>query len=129
MAASSAPVYAFAGWVASALVYLIFLAWALAPDAALRRLGVTYYPARYYALALPACLLVLAVLASVAYMAVNMMRTNGPGCIGTVRDEHSRRAPTLARQLASARSIPEIGDSDIRYISYRFAQSSLQDSA
>ena len=116
--AEHGAVYAFVGWVASHLSYGIFLVWAVAPDSFLRDIGVTYYPSRYYAVALPAYALVVLLLVGVMYMAVNMISTHDPSSIHCIRDEFSRRAPSQAEQLANTRSIPEIGDSDIRYISY-----------
>jgi phosphatidylinositol glycan class P protein len=44
--ASSVEVYGFVGWVASALGLAAYLLWAFLPDAALRALGVTYYPSK-----------------------------------------------------------------------------------
>ena len=116
-------VYAFVGWVASNLSYGIFIFWAMAPDSFLRDIGITYYPSRYYALALPAYALVVLFLVGVMYMAVNMIYTHDPSSIHCVRDEFTRRAPSQTEQLTNTRSIPEIGDSDIRYISYIHSRS------
>lgn len=116
--ADQGAVYAFVGWVASHLSYGIFLVWAVAPDSFLKDIGVTYYPSRYYAIALPAYALVVMVLIGIMYMAINMISTHDPSSIYCIRDEYTRRAPSQAEQLANTRSIPEIGDSDIRYISH-----------
>lgn len=119
----NAAVYAFGGWLASILSYLIFLVWAVSPEPFLKRIGITYYPSRYYALALPAYLLVVFLLIGVTYMAINMIYTNDCSSMYTIRDEFSKRAPSKEEQLANARSVPDIGDTDIKYISYVFATS------
>jgi phosphatidylinositol glycan class P protein len=115
--ADNTAVYAFVGWMASVLSYGIFLLWAIAPDSFLKEIGITYYPSRYYALALPSYILVLIIFIIVVYISINMMYTNELDSIYCIRDEYSKRAPTQAQQLANTRSIPDIGDVDIRYIS------------
>jgi phosphatidylinositol glycan class P protein len=123
----SQSVYAFVGYIVTILGYVIFWLWALVPDAVLKDIGITYYPSRYYAIALPAYFMVLYVLSGCVYMAINMIKTHPNDSIYTILDEHSKRAPTLAEQLANTRSIPEIGDSDLRYISFMYASSSLDE--
>ena len=46
---------------------MLFLAWALTPEAVLHSFGVTYYPAKWWALALPSWLCLAVVYAYVAY--------------------------------------------------------------
>jgi hypothetical protein len=58
-AASSVEVYGFAGWIASAVAFVAFLVWAVLPESCLHALGITYYPSKHWALAIPLWLVLL----------------------------------------------------------------------
>jgi len=117
MKPGTTSVYAFVGWISSICLYLIFLVWALAPESFLHEvLGVTYYPSRYYAVALPAYFLVVLVLICMAYMGLNMLNTLEPEEYGTIRDDYSLRhvAPPCFIQCSTklSASLPDVGDMD-----------------
>ena len=71
-------VYAFVGWVLSIASYVVFLIWAFVPDAILVSLGITYFPSKYVAVAIPSLMFVVALLGTVFYIGLNMMRTPDP---------------------------------------------------
>ena len=79
-------VYSFVGWITSFGVYICFLCWAYLPEEYLLSLGITYYPSRYYAIALPAYFIVLITLSFTFYVGLNMMNTLEPEDFGTIRD-------------------------------------------
>eukprot|EP01038_Epipyxis_sp_PR26KG_P010498 gene10498-14109_t len=83
----SKSIYSFVAWIATIFVYICFIAWAFLPRKVLYSLGVTYYPSRYYAIALPAYIIVSYVLFNIAYIGLNMMNTLNPNDIGTIRDK------------------------------------------
>eukprot|EP00928_Gymnodinium_smaydae_P088014 TRINITY_DN72177_c0_g1_i1.p2 TRINITY_DN72177_c0_g1~~TRINITY_DN72177_c0_g1_i1.p2 ORF type:complete len:123 (+),score=19.49 TRINITY_DN72177_c0_g1_i1:120-488(+) len=66
-------VYSFVSFVLSLVALPVWLIWILAPDEVLHSWGVTYYFDRWWALALPAQLLVTGVFIIHAYVALNMM--------------------------------------------------------
>ena len=66
-AASSVEVYGFAGWIASAVAFVAFLLWAVLPESALHAMGVTYYPSKHWALAIPLWLVLLVLYVYWAY--------------------------------------------------------------
>lgn len=83
-AVSQREVYGFVGWVSFSVAYgacaespngnreltappVLFLAWAYSPPQLLHSLGVTYYPSKWWALALPAWCCVALLCALVAY--------------------------------------------------------------
>ena len=120
---SSKSILSFVGWAASIFVYLCFVAWALLPAKTLHYIGVTYYPSRYYAIALPAYVLVIYVLSGVAYIGVNMLNTHDPEDMATVKDlapspsaGGNMAAPLTFIKITMIGSkdsgIPEIGDID-----------------
>ncbi len=72
---ASAEVYGFCLYVSTFIGALLYLAWALLPDTLLHSWGITYYPSKYWALALPAwgCSMLAAV--PLVYFLVNMTST------------------------------------------------------
>ncbi|CAN0187309.1 unnamed protein product [Ascophyllum nodosum] len=68
-------VYGFAGWIASFVAYAIYLVWAFVPESMLHAVGVTYYPSKYWAIAIPCAIFVTASSLVLAYIAVNFLST------------------------------------------------------
>ena len=50
--------YGFVAWIGTHICYAMFLLWAYVPEHVLQELGVTYYPNKYWAVALPSHALV-----------------------------------------------------------------------
>jgi hypothetical protein len=114
----SDSIYSFVGWISTIFMYLVFLIWALTPKKALNYIGVTYYPSRYYAVALPALLVVLYLLSGVSYIAYNLLITLDPEDRRTFKDSITTvqlRAPVayLKVGVGSKDGIPEVGNLDI----------------
>lgn len=89
-------------WVGSWLCFALFLAWAALPEQTLRSLGVSYYPSRYYALAVPAYLVVVSLLASCVYAGVNMARTLDPADPRSAYDDECLRLRTTTNTANTA---------------------------
>lgn len=106
--------YSFVAWIASFLVYATFLLWAFLPTELLTNIGFTYYPSRYYAIALPAYVLVVYVLANLAYLGYNMISTVDPSDFRSFRDKvhDDRRAPSVYQKFHKGDSVPDLGDID-----------------
>jgi hypothetical protein len=129
--------YSFVAWISTFIVYLCFLCWAFLSDSMLQYLGITYYPSRYYAVALPAYFLVVYALTAVCYIGWNMMNTLDPEDLGTVYDyDHRRgralsigRAPSLFIKCGTQEGIPDIADMDPIEITLLFSQAKLHPSA
>lgn len=126
--------YSFVAWISTFMVYLCFLCWALLSDYMLQYLGITYYPSRYYAVALPAYFIVVYVLAAVCYIGWNMMNTLDPEDLGTVYDYDHRRgsalsigkAPSLFIKCGTQEGIPDIADMDPIEINFLLSPAKLQ---
>lgn len=69
--AKPAEVYGFVGWIVSTVAFVAYLAWAYVPEASLVREGITYFPDKSWALAIPAGLCWAVACAYFAYDAVN----------------------------------------------------------
>lgn len=107
-AKSALALYGFVAWIATHVCYVLFLLWAYLPDRVLNNLGVTYYPDKHWALALPCHALVSFVSALTFYLTYNMMHVPPLDSLSTIVDEyyklpeerdlggrHRRRFPSL----------------------------------
>lgn len=99
-AAGSAEVYGFVGFVSSAVALVLYLIWAFVPDEVLEQHGITYYPTKHWAVAIPAWFLVAVVSIVCAYEGLNMMCVKPLTDIRTVRDGSSKAPASVG--LSSA---------------------------
>uniref|UniRef100_A0A0E0KGP4 PIG-P domain-containing protein n=1 Tax=Oryza punctata TaxID=4537 RepID=A0A0E0KGP4_ORYPU len=83
-------VYGFVGSITTVIATTVYLAWAYMPERCLRSLGITYYPSRYWALAVPAFVIVATALCMVIYVGFNFLATPPPTSFNTIFDEYSR---------------------------------------
>ena len=65
----STTVYGFVSWMTATVVLIIYFLWAFLPDHVLKDLGISYFPIKYWALALPTYLLLSMWLGIFAYSA------------------------------------------------------------
>ncbi|KAG5179236.1 PIG-P [Tribonema minus] len=119
MAATSVTgVYGFAGWLASFILYGFYLLWAFIPEEQLHALGITYYPSKYWALALPCYVLVALTSIVVGYCSLNMMDTSPLDSLDTLTDNFTRPSTVLHASRGEDGTIrtPAIGDLDIALV-------------
>ena len=62
-------VYGFGLWIFTFVAFVLYCAWAFTPVEYLHRIGITYYPSQYWALAVPAYLCVTFLFLGFFYMA------------------------------------------------------------
>eukprot|EP00922_Rhytidocystis_sp_ex-Travisia-forbesii_P050100 GHVS01074537.1.p1 GENE.GHVS01074537.1~~GHVS01074537.1.p1 ORF type:complete len:187 (+),score=27.09 GHVS01074537.1:25-561(+) len=93
MADTASEVRMFVSFICSFVLYGVYLLWALAPDSFLISLGIEYYPDRYWALAVPAYIIVSFLCGFTSYIAVNLIVTPPLNSLKLVSDEYSRLAP------------------------------------
>lgn len=108
-------VYAFVAWVSTVISYIIFLIWAFTPENILHYYGFTYYPSRYYALALPSYIIVILFLGGIFYTGLNMFGTFNPTDMRTVEDNqtiHGSNEPVRYFDKTGYDPVPDIGDMD-----------------
>lgn len=120
-------VYAFVAWISTVFAYGIFVFWATMPAAVLHKMGITYYPSRYYAIALPAYALVFWILLIFSYIGWNMFHTYDVEDMRTVEDGQGRVAPNhLVRSNSNKRGVcvPDIGDMEPSAVSVTLFSSS-----
>eukprot|EP00944_MAST-04C_sp_MAST-4C-sp1_P013939 g13939.t1 len=106
-------VYGFVGWMISWFALLIFLLWAFFPEQYWNNVGVTYYPNRYWALAIPAYLIMSYLFLCVIHVGIALMHTPAFSSASLISDEFTREPRDFARLAKSSKSIvgtPEIYD-------------------
>eukprot|EP00850_Spirogloea_muscicola_P013860 SM000096S24889 [mRNA] locus=s96:322373:324062:- [translate_table: standard] len=109
--AKPAEAYGFVCSIAIVVAYVLYILWAYLPEAYLHAAGVTYYPSRYWAIAIPAYVPVALLFVFMVYASLNHLSTHPPDSPYCIYDEYTR-AP--AKKLDSAtrvrHSIPPISD-------------------
>lgn len=112
-------VYGFAGWIASLVAYALYLVWAYVPESTLQAVGITYYPSKYWAIAIPSAIFVTASVAILAYIAVNFMSTAPLDSFDTITDMHAKAVVDRSSVWEedgspdSTSRVPNIGDIDM----------------
>ena len=108
---NAVEVYGFVGWVVTIAAYVSYLLWALLPDEALASVGMTYYPSRWWAVALPAWFVVTCCCILVAYIGLNLVRTPPLSSLDTLTDPMARRLPgTMQWRDVNAEGTPGFSD-------------------
>eukprot|EP00759_Apiculatamorpha_spiralis_P058028 PhF_6_TR8942/c0_g1_i1/m.14092/K03861/PIGP, GPI19, DSCR5; phosphatidylinositol glycan, class P len=80
-----AAVYGFICWVLTIILFLVFLVWSLVPDTMLLAVDVTYFPDKYWALAIPSFIVVTFLFYWTFYVSMyvkNILPLNDPRTIG-----------------------------------------------
>lgn len=83
-------VYGFVGSITTVVAAVIYFLWAYLPDSFLHSIGISYYPSRYWAVALPTYFMVTVVLAIGCYIGLNFIATPPPTSLNVIYDEYSR---------------------------------------
>ena len=98
-------IYGFVAWIGTHLCYAVFLLWAYLPEHVLHGLGVTYYPSKYWAVAVPCHLLVSLAAVYLLYWFVNMMRLPPLESFHNILDEYRSTLIKVSPPLAA----PQLG--------------------
>ncbi|GJN01312.1 hypothetical protein PR202_ga18569 [Eleusine coracana subsp. coracana] len=80
-------VYGFVGSITTVIAIAVYLAWAYTPEPWLHSLGITYYPSKYWALAVPSFVIVAVALSMAIYMGFNFLATPPPTSFNTIFGE------------------------------------------
>lgn len=99
--------YGFVAWIATHIFFALFLAWAYIPDSTLASMGITWYPDKYWALAVPSFFLVSIFAFYVLHWKYTRMNVAPLESLSTLVDEFSNFPDTTKLRCALA-SIPEL---------------------
>ncbi|KAL2622426.1 hypothetical protein R1flu_002631 [Riccia fluitans] len=83
-------VYGFAGSIGSIVAYVVYIIWAYTPESWLHAVGITYYPSRYWAVAIPTYVIISVALMCILYLGLYFRATHPPQSPYTLYDEYSR---------------------------------------
>lgn len=131
---AEAGVYGFVAWITSYFIYFLYLIWAFVPDSILNAIGLTYYPQksccflfffimcihpyRYWALAIPALIIVVLFTIVVGYASINMMNTPSLDALNVIADPAERLPTEHEREMLQRHpgSIPPAWDIPITVV-------------
>ncbi|KAF9972273.1 hypothetical protein BGZ73_004638 [Actinomortierella ambigua] len=102
--------YGFVLYLVSGITYVMYLAWAYLPKEMLDSLGITYYPSKYWALALPIWLFVLIIYLYIVFFAVNLYNTASFDSFHTITDEHANPLETTSSAALTDDFVPDLMD-------------------
>jgi phosphatidylinositol N-acetylglucosaminyltransferase subunit P len=106
-------VYGFVGWLMSGLSLFMFLLWAALPESLWVGAGVTYYPSKYWALAIPAYAIMTYFFVITIHVGIGLLRTPSLASASLISDQYTREAKDFSRLARSAEAnvgTPEIYD-------------------
>ncbi|KAF8609472.1 PIG-P-domain-containing protein [Ceratobasidium sp. AG-I] len=86
---SAAEFYGFVAWLATAVLWFVYILWALLPDSIIQAAGISWYPSREWALLFPSYAVFLALLTYFTYFALAMYATPSYSDIKSITDRHA----------------------------------------
>ncbi|XP_066591912.1 phosphatidylinositol N-acetylglucosaminyltransferase subunit P [Prorops nasuta] len=98
--------YGYALYIGSNMFFVLYLVWAIVPDSILYELGLTYWPQKYWAIAIPIwTLTALATFAFIIYPSINLLMTPDIDDIKTITDKYAQPAT-----IPLSEGIPAVSD-------------------
>jgi len=118
-------IYGFAIFSFTIVSYIIFILWTFIPEETLIYMGVTYYPGKYWAIALPSFLIFCGILGLLTYVSVNLIITPALDSFSTFTDNFARkpRDPSQRGNLDTKGKVPPVSDLPLSVVNRLFFSS------
>ncbi|KAH9489933.1 hypothetical protein Btru_038294 [Bulinus truncatus] len=108
-------IYGFVLYLSSFMGFGLYIVWAYIPDEWLYSIGLTYWPQKYWAVALPVYLCMAIVLSYIAYTGLILIKTAALTNGSTISDKYSNYKD-ISR--TNPDSIPPLRDMDISVVNH-----------
>ncbi|KAJ3101772.1 hypothetical protein HDU97_001056 [Phlyctochytrium planicorne] len=107
--------YGFVLYLSTFVAAAIYITWALVPDDMLEAIGITYYPQKYWAVAIPVWVVGLIPFTLLMFTSVNLLNTPPLSSINTITD---KSAHVLRRNPISSRgsTFPPLEDAPVTIV-------------
>ena len=112
----------FAGFLATILLFTMYLGWAYIPDETLKAIGISYFPAKRWAIAIPFFFALTFFVSPLLYCGVNLATTeplSSPLLITDFEEEEEKQNYELHCRVSKARGVPPIYDIPLAKVNAR----------
>ncbi|CAI9730880.1 phosphatidylinositol N-acetylglucosaminyltransferase subunit P isoform X1 [Octopus vulgaris] len=110
-------IYGFALYLGSFICIVLYIGWAFIPDSYLHSAGLTYYPQKYWAVAIPAYIIMIVLLGYLAYFAFVFISTENLDSLNTITDKY---ALCKNEENIVENSIPNIYDLSVSEVTRKY---------